>query len=150
MTLREPLSFRPARADDLEELERIGRASFATAWSRDSLRGELDKAHTRALCAVSEQGVCGYALGWRIADELQLLQVAVAPESRCRGVAGALFASYREGLRGEGCRRLTLEVRRSNAPARALYERAGLQLEGQRKRYYADGEDALLYGGNLE
>jgi ribosomal-protein-alanine N-acetyltransferase len=84
-----------------------------------------------------------------VLDEVQLLSLAVAPEFRRHGVGRTLLARLLEDVRAAGVRRLTLEVRESNAAAQALYRGLGLVPEGARPRYYAGGETALLYGTRL-
>jgi ribosomal-protein-alanine N-acetyltransferase len=142
-------SVEPGRPDDAPELARIARASFPDPWSEAVLRAELERPSSVALVARAGGEVAGYALGWRVHDEVQLLSFAVAPAHRRRGVGRALLARYVDELRAAGVRRLTLEVRESNLPALALYRRLGLAHEGARPRYYPGGETALLYGARL-
>jgi ribosomal-protein-alanine N-acetyltransferase len=94
--------------------------------------------------------VLGFAIVWLIHDELHVLNVAVAPEARRRGVARALLAEVEARAAAEGAARATLEVRRSNAPAIELYRSLGYREVGVRPRYYAeDGEDAILMDRDL-
>jgi ribosomal-protein-alanine N-acetyltransferase len=139
----------PAGPADAPELARIARASFPDPWSEAVLRAELARPTAVALVARAGGGVAGYALGWRVLDEVQLLSLAVAPEFRRHGVGRTLLARLLEDVRAAGVRRLTLEVRESNAAAQALYRGLGLVPEGARPRYYAGGETALLYGTRL-
>lgn len=83
------------------------------------------------------------------AGEAELLRIAVAPPARRRGLARDLLRAAEADLRARGVRALRLEVRVSNAAARALYEAEGWRMEGLRPRYYGDGEDAALYGKDL-
>ncbi len=86
----------------------------------------------------------GLILARVAADEAELLTVGVLPGARRRGVGRALLrAANREAAR-RGARRLFLEVAEGNAPARALYAQAGLVEVGRRRRYYPDGDDALV------
>lgn len=85
---------------------------------------------------------------WRatpVAAEAELLRVAVHPAYRRQGLAVSLLAASEEALHQEGIRTLLLEVRVSNATARALYARQGWLEAGLRRGYYKDGEDAALY-----
>jgi ribosomal-protein-alanine acetyltransferase len=109
-------------------------------------RVELDNPLTRAWVATAAAGEppLGYALGWWVIDELQLLALAVLPEARRRGVGRRLLAHLLEAARASGGQRVTLEVARSNTPARQLYEGAGFRVFNVRARYYrATGDDAL-------
>jgi len=137
----------PADAPQLAALSALG---FDPSWSAATFRQELDREMTRALVLEVEGEVVGYALGWRTLDELELHQISIAPAHRGRRLGEALLREFCAKLRGEGCQRLALEVRPSNQAALRLYQRCGLELEGRRKSYYPNGEDALLYGGNLE
>jgi ribosomal-protein-alanine N-acetyltransferase len=83
------------------------------------------------------------------ADEAELIRIAVMPEARRAGLARRLMEASETFLREEGIDNLYLEVRISNAPARALYEALGWKLQRLRKTYYRDGEDAALYWKQL-
>ena len=82
-------------------------------------------------------------------DEGQLVRLAVHPDHRREGLAGELLRLSEEILRREGITILYLEVRVSNAGAKALYEREGWTFQGIRKAYYRNGEDAALYKKDL-
>jgi ribosomal-protein-alanine N-acetyltransferase len=82
-------------------------------------------------------------------DEAEVLTLAVAPEARRQGVAGALLAAAMAAAREQAARTMVLEVAIGNAAARALYERAGFVEAGRRPRYYADGGDALILRARL-
>jgi ribosomal-protein-alanine N-acetyltransferase len=85
-------------------------------------------------------------LAWDAADEVHLLDVAVEVVARRRGVGRRLLATVIEHGRARGARVVLLEVRRSNAPAIALYRTLGFEELGVRKGYYSDnGEDALEF-----
>lgn len=131
------------------------RRSFDDAWSEEALRTELGRPMTRARAAFPVHGAfrradpVGYVLGWRVLDEVQILSFAVDPAWRGRGVATRLLEDYLVNLRNEEVRRVMLEVRESNAAARALYAGRGFAGLGERGAYYADGEKALLLGTEL-
>ena len=141
------LVFRRMREADLPRVMEIERAAFSHPWSEDLVRRELSHEFSTVLLATDGPGgpVQGFAVVWLVHDELHVLNVAVAPEARRRGVAGALLdeAEARAGARG--ARVAMLEVRRSNAPAIGLYRARGYREVAVRPRYYAeDGEDALV------
>lgn len=93
--------------------------------------------------AGGETVVVGYLLAWKVVDELQLLNVAVAPSHRRRGVGRALVVELLARGRAEAIARVLLEVRASNAAALALYGSLGFVRFNLRAGYYADGEDAI-------
>ncbi len=91
----------------------------------------------------------GFAAVRIVVGEAELDAIAVEPEARGHGAGRAIFAHLIDDLRVSGVDRLALEVRASNAPARALYARVGMTEYGVRKRYYENGEDAVLLGLSL-
>ena len=108
---------------------------------------ELDLALSRVIVARSVDAptvLLGYLCRWIVADEVQVLNIAVAPGARRRGVAGALLAEVRREARARGCAAVILEVRRSNVAARAFYSATGFEEVGVRSGYYARDEDALM------
>lgn len=107
---------------------------------------ELPRELTRSwvACDATSGEVLGYALGWWIIDELQLLALATLPAARRRGIGRRLLAEVVAMARAAGGARVTLEVARNNAAARALYEGAGFSCFHVRRGYYRQsGEDAL-------
>jgi ribosomal-protein-alanine N-acetyltransferase len=109
-----------------------------------SLREELSRTWARLRAARDDDGrLLGYALFWHVVDEVQLLNVAVAIESRRRGIGLALMNDLIAYARAHDVARILLEVRASNAAAIALYDRLGFERFNVRERYYADGEDAI-------
>jgi ribosomal-protein-alanine N-acetyltransferase len=85
----------------------------------------------------------GYLLLWHVVDEIHVLDVAVHPTHRRRGIARALMERLFAYAREQKVRLLLLEVRRSNVAAISLYRSLGFSIENERKRYYPNGEDAL-------
>lgn len=87
--------------------------------------------------------VVGVLVAWAVADEVTLMDVAVAPTSRRRGVGRALVDELLAFARARGARLVVLEVRKSNTAAITLYESLGFVSVGVRRAYYDDGEDAV-------
>jgi ribosomal-protein-alanine N-acetyltransferase len=128
---------------DLPGVLSIERRSFQTPWSLAMFVLELSKPSGICLAAEGEDGLAGYLVCSRYADVWHLMNVAVTPDRRRGRIATTLIAR----LLGEAGAdaRYTLEVRRSNRPAIAMYERFGFRPAGHRRRYYHDnGEDALI------
>ncbi|MDO4290440.1 MAG: tRNA (adenosine(37)-N6)-threonylcarbamoyltransferase complex transferase subunit TsaD [Eggerthellaceae bacterium] len=86
----------------------------------------------------------GYAGGWVVDGDVQILKVGVAPDARRRGIAAELVARVAADARNLGARTSSLEVRAGNTGAQAFYETLGYASLGKRPRYYSDGEDALI------
>ncbi|MBX3197745.1 MAG: ribosomal protein S18-alanine N-acetyltransferase [Labilithrix sp.] len=109
-----------------------------------NLREELARTWARLRVARGRAGdVLGYILFWHVADEIHLLNVAVAPVARRRGVGRSLVADLVAFSRRERAAKILLEVRASNEPAIRLYERLGFTRFNVRKAYYSDGEDGV-------
>ena len=134
----------PEQIDDVLLIEE---ASFTNPWTREMYLAELDnQGVSYCFLALDAAGhVVGFCSFWRVLDELHINNLAVKPEFRRSGVATALLSHVlREGAQ-MGAQRATLEVRRSNDPARLLYERFGFSIAGVRRAYYTKPvEDALV------
>jgi ribosomal-protein-alanine N-acetyltransferase len=142
------LRFRPVVEADLPRIMEIEAAGFLHPWSEALLRAELGHAWSSLLAAVDGEGggrILGYVIFWLVHDEVHVLNVGTAPEARRQGVARALMDQAVAVGRGRSARLSTLEVRRSNAPAIALYRSLGYREVGVRPRYYAEeNEDAIV------
>lgn len=135
----------PMTEEHIPQIAALERACFSHPWSEDALRAELWNDSAVVIAAEGEDGtVLGYAGLQTVLDEGYINNVAVDPRFRRQGVAGQLVEAF---LRFGAARLafLTLEVRASNAPAIALYEKYGFTQVGRRRDYYDDPrEDALL------
>jgi ribosomal-protein-alanine N-acetyltransferase len=130
---------------DLDAIEAIERASYPTPWSRSMFAGELAKPTSLSLAAVEDSRLVGYLVISRYVDAWHVMNVAVDPAHRRRGIATALLERLFELTRDDARRGYTLEVRVSNTEAIRLYERLGFQARGTRRGYYTDNrEDALI------
>jgi ribosomal-protein-alanine N-acetyltransferase len=144
---RAAVVLRLARADDVERVMEIEHEGFLHPWSRELIERELGHPWSRLLLAEDGDGgaVVGYVVFWIVHDEVHVLNVATALAARRRGVARALMDAAEEEGRRRGCRLSTLEVRRSNEPAIALYRTIGYRQVGVRPNYYAEEqEDAIV------
>ena len=128
---------------DLPAVIAIERRSFPTPWSLAMFVLELSKPSGICLAASAGDDLLGYVICSRYDQVWHLMNVAVSPDHRMHGVAGALLRKLFE--EGRGKLPFTLEVRTSNHGAIAMYERFGFRRAGNRRRYYHDnGEDALI------
>ncbi len=136
----------PMTLEDLPAVLGIERISFPSPWSEDSFQHEIeDNPMAWNLVARTGGRVVAFACAHVVADELMINDLAVDASFRREGFGRALLRNLVEGGRIRGCRRVSLEVRPSNAAARALYGSFGFEVVGRRPGYYADtGEDALL------
>ena len=130
---------------DLNAIQEIEKRSYPTPWSRSMFASELAKPSSICLGAFEEELLAGYLIVSRYVDAWHVMNVAVAPEHRRRGIAGALLGRLFELTADDGRRGYTLEVRVSNTTAIGLYERLGFRARGVRRGYYTDNrEDALI------
>jgi ribosomal-protein-alanine N-acetyltransferase len=135
----------PASAADLDAIDEIERHSFKTPWPRETFAGELTREWARIDVVRHDGRIVAFCNYWVVPPELHIHAVATQPDLRGRGIAGRLVAHVIEIARAADCNLATLEVRASNQPAIALYERAGFKTVHVRARYYQDdGEDALV------
>lgn len=126
---------------DVRAVCALEKTVFPDAWGEDGVLRHVTENHLSMLVFEENGEILGYLLGALIPPEGELYRVAVAPAARGRGVGEALCRAYLATM--EVC---FLEVRKSNTAARALYEKLGFTLYGERRDYYKDPkEDACLY-----
>jgi [ribosomal protein S18]-alanine N-acetyltransferase len=137
---------------DLDEVLLVEAGSFKHPWSAELFKRELEHDWSTILVAV-EPGtnapaagrIVGFLIYWLVHDEIHVLNVATAPAERRRGIARFLMSETESRARAADCAMLTLEARRSNLGALALYRELGYEQVGVRKGYYADeNEDAIV------
>ena len=120
----------------------LERQNFSEPWPEIAVRSELTNKLALWLVAVEDGVVAGYVGSQTVLQEADMMNIAVADTHRRRGIARLLVE---ELIRQLDAYQLTLEVRASNAPAIALYEKLGFQQVGLRKNYYhKPKEDALI------
>lgn len=132
---------------DLNAIERIERESYPTPWSRSMFAGELAKPSSISLGAYESDGsaLVGYLVVSRYVDAWHVMNVAVTPAYRRRGIARLLLERLFEQTASDERRGYTLEVRVSNEGAIKLYQGLGFVARGVRRGYYTDNrEDALI------
>ena len=148
MNVRATITIEPlTSAADLERVLEIELEAFTSPWTREMYLAELENVGV-SFCYLARDDfgrVLGFCSFWRVLDELHINNLAVATAYRRQGIGTALLTYVlRDGPR-LGARRATLEVRRSNAIARQLYERLGFTPAGVRRSYYTNPvEDALV------
>ena len=122
-----------AHVAQVAELEKL---CFADPWSEKSIASELGIIWSYWVVALDGERVVGYIGSQSSADETDVMNVAVHPDYRRRGIAESLIEVLIRELKNRGSHALMLEVRDSNEPAIALYEKLGFQQVGLRKNYY--------------
>jgi [ribosomal protein S18]-alanine N-acetyltransferase len=139
----EPLS----SPSDIEHVLAIEHASFTNPWTREMYLAELENSGVSYCYLARTPGseVAAFCSFWRVVDEIHINNLAVLPEYRRLGAATALLTRVLGDAVRFGAVRATLEVRRSNEPARLLYERFGFTVAGVRRAYYTKPvEDAVV------
>ena len=132
-------------AAPVAQIAALEKICFSDPWSERSIASELDNKLAFWLVAVEGESVTGYIGSQTVMEETDMMNVAVHPDFRRQGIAEALVSGLVEQLKAMGSHCLTLEVRASNAPAIALYEKLGFAEIGRRKNYYRNPrEDALI------
>jgi ribosomal-protein-alanine N-acetyltransferase len=136
---------RPFRASDAKALAKILQsAAEAAQWPPESYERMSQLPGAVALVCEIPAGVTGFLIARQVADEAEVLNVAVLTEARRQGQASALLAAAMRQFQNSGVLRIFLEVRESNQPAVAFYARHAFTPTGRRKAYYRDPvEDAL-------
>lgn len=156
--LAEEVRIAAGTSDHLGEVMKVMDAAFGDrfgeAWTRSQLSGILPMAGVALTLATdrAREGVLGFSLVRTVADESELLLIAVLPGEQRRGVGGLLLDQFLERAREQSVRRVHLEVRDGN-PAIGMYLRAGFSPVGRRRNYYhaVDGKryDAITLASEL-
>ncbi|MBP3311954.1 MAG: ribosomal protein S18-alanine N-acetyltransferase [Butyricicoccus sp.] len=129
----------------LKALAEVERQCFHEPWSEAALREELGNEKNLFLVAEEQENILGYVGCQTVLDEGYITNVAVAPAARRRGIARALLQKLTEHAQARKLTFVTLEVRKSNAAAIALYAGQGYEQVGIRKGFYREPqEDAVL------
>jgi ribosomal-protein-alanine N-acetyltransferase len=139
---------------DLDEVMSIERLSFSNPWHETTFQGEIQNEGISFPMVVVDRilkRIAGYVLVWKSHDDVQINNIAVHPDFRRSGIGEAMLRDVLGWARSAGAVFVSLEVRVSNASARALYEKQGFRLLAVRKSYYTKpDEDALVLGLDLK
>ena len=133
-------------SEHVSQVAELEKLCFGTeAWSEKSVASELTNQLSLWLVALDGERVSGYVGSQSVLGESDMMNVAVHPDYRRQGIAEKLCLALVEALKEKGNHCLTLEVRASNEPAKALYEKLGFIQVGLRKNYYRNPrEDACI------
>lgn len=139
------LAVRPMRGEDAAVAAGLEMECFSEFWSEASMREELSDKKSRFFAAETEGKTVGYIGAKNILDEVYMSSIAVREAFRQKGIGGELLSALIERSREEGASLVTLEVRKTNESAIALYRRFGFKQVGERKGFYTNpDEDALI------
>lgn len=152
MVITNHVAIEPMRVEDIDSVLEIEQLSFPTPWPRDAYHHELRKNRLACyLVARLVKQIVGYAGMWVTLDEAHVTTIAVSPAHRRQKIGERLLVALIDEAMKRGARWITLEVRKSNLGAQALYRKYGFKEIGTRKGYYSDNrEDAIvMWTGNI-
>lgn len=129
---------------DLSELAALERRCFSDPWSEAELRSTFLQPTFKGLLLRENGLIVAYACVIVVCEQADICIVAVSPEKRRQGLGEKILQALVSLVKESGGEEIFLEVRTSNRAARSLYERGGFEEIGVRRRYYADGEDAVV------
>ena len=138
-------SLRPATEEDLDRVSKIEGSVQLVPWTRKHFEEELQKPYSRFLILTDDETdtlIAGFIVYWIQEEDLHILNVAVDTPYRGKGMGRFLMRKAMDDARQSRCKRLILEVRKSNDRAVQLYHAMGFEITFIRKNFYSDGEDA--------
>jgi ribosomal-protein-alanine N-acetyltransferase len=148
------IQIRDASRSDLPRILEIERLAFPSPWTLASFEREMTLPFSRVMVAIpyddeeaapgTRRSIAGFLCRWLIADECHVLNIAVHPDSRRLGIGGVLITEAISEAKTNGAGVVTLEVRRTNLPARQLYRKFDFEERRLRRHYYGPGEDAII------
>ena len=142
---KERSAIRALRPEDAAAVAEILRQSpEAVFWPEESVREVLDWKGILALANEARGEIAGFLIGRQVRDEAEVLNLAVAPESRHRGEGGALLRAAVGEFRKRGVNRVFLEVRESNSAGIAFYAKHSFLKVGRREGYYREPIEAAI------
>ena len=143
--MAEPYLIRRASSADVSALAEIERMCFSDPWTASGIQETIQYETTRAFVAESGDRAVGYVMARISGEEGEILNLAVLPKSRRKGIARCLLAEALGSIAAAGVTEAYLEVRQSNEEAIGLYQSQGFRPVGLRPDYYRDPqEDALV------
>ena len=132
-------------ASHVPQIAELEKLCFNDPWSENSIASELDNRLSCWLVALDDDKVIGYVGSQTVLGETDMMNIAIHPDHRKRGIATELIERLIQALKERDSHSLMLEVRASNEPAKSLYTKLGFELVGVRKNYYRNPkEDALI------
>ncbi len=138
------IAIRAMSVGDLAAVVAIEQACYSHPWTELQFLQEIENPVASILVAELDSNIVGFLCYWLIVDEMQVLNIATAPQAQRQGVSVQLLQTAFAKYSVPALAAVWLEVRAGNFGAIALYKRFGFELSGTRRAYYRDGEDALL------
>jgi len=139
------MNFEMAKLDNIDEMLKIEKKSFASHWNRQTFLDEFSADNGHYVVSKENGRIVGYS-GFRyVLDEGHITTLAVHPKFRKKGVGTKIIERLIADAKAKGLKKLFLEVRQSNSPAQKIYKRWGFKVIDRRREYYQHPvEDALV------
>jgi len=145
MELDKDLNIRRAVLADLEKIHECEMTCFESPWSFAMLYEDIVENNNTVYLVVELNGeIIGYGGMWIVLDEAHITNVCILPGHREKGYAKQLMKALSRASKEHGAASMSLEVRVSNKPALKLYKKCGFSIQGLRKKYYKNNEDAYV------
>ncbi len=136
-------SIRKMQEDDLKQVLEISQRTETIAhWSEKQFSNELQK--NDSFCFVLGEEIFGFAVCWKVLDELEISQIAISKDFRRKGIGWKFLQFLLSFAKENSCSLVNLEVMEFNFPALEFYKKAGFEIVGKRKNYYSNFQSALL------
>lgn len=139
---------RKLKIEDIEQVQELGNLLTPNFSKTNNLKEMENNPYTKILVYEEEETIKGFLMYTELEETTDIVDIIVKEEERQKGVASCLLDYMLSDLK-ESVKLLTLEVRKSNTPAIALYEKFGFEVVNIREKYYRDGEDAYLMGRRI-
>ena len=138
------MTFQFLQREDVDKIVELFNENFPDGWNKNMLLSAFDGGRYFGFCAFLGEDLVGFIALSKGYDDCDLESIAVSPEHRRKGIAELLIKSAMEKVKEFGLVAVLLEVRETNAPAIRLYEKVGFEKISVRKKYYSDGENAVV------
>ena len=135
--------------DHLKKCFQLDQIALNGFWSEQQWKKELTDSKRLCLGLLNNSELLSFACGWIVIDELQITAIAVHPHYQRMGMGKKILSNLLLQAKSLGLKKATLEVKSNNASAKALYKSLNFKLSGKRKKFYRDGNDALILWRNL-
>ncbi len=139
------MTVREWKYEDILAVTNLEKQCFPDAWTYKAYADSFLTGLFHGVLAEEDGKLVGYGFITCVFEVADLDRIAVAPEKRGTGVGKEILNALFDVAKSLGTERMMLEVRESNAPAIALYEKSGFTRISKREKYYGDGETALVY-----
>ncbi len=137
------------REEHIHQCFNLDKISLEGFWSKNQWREELTNERNLTIGIVINNKLIAFASGSIISDQLEINLIAVHPQNRKKGFGKKILCSLMERAKCLNVKKVTLEVESENIPAKNLYTMLKFKQVGTRKKYYRDGNDALIYSKSL-